>query len=98
MKWSADTKSPFHTHGFEITRDWTVFCDGVQLRKVREFDTDAGIAICFALNEQGKPFVDPDNRDQAKMITHRGNIVVRHGTRVIASTRPAPNFTTLTRY
>lgn len=70
-------KDSVHYQPPSVTREWEITCNGEPLQKVREFDTDEGWAVCFAVNEMGQMYVDPDNPGQAKTVRHEGVIDVR---------------------
>ena len=76
MRYSADQDSK-HYQPPAVTANWVITCNGEPLKQVREFDTEEGWALCFALNDQGRMYADPNTPGQAAMVRHVGDIDVR---------------------
>lgn len=55
-----------------------VLVDGKEAEHCHTADSDLGLAYCYEKGPDGKPFIDPDNPEQAKEIEIRGvvNIIL----------------------
>ena len=51
-----------------------VFVDGVEVKNCFTADEEMGVAWCFAVDEEGKFFIDPENTDSCKEIEVRGKV------------------------
>ena len=75
MRFSADHLSPDYRP--DLMGRIEVFLDGARVTKVEAGDTEGGWIVQVVTNENGRPVVDPVNRDQFLRRTLRGKVEVK---------------------
>jgi hypothetical protein len=63
-------------YDYEVGKRLSILLDGVEQKAVVEYDCDAGTILRNKLDADGRPQVDPNNRERVWRETVRGKVTV----------------------